>query len=168
MSHFAEVVVYRLPEASYYQLRDAAWNECAESHCYITTAEGVRRPISARGWTLMQNGFEKAFGGCWQYNEAIGFLRFYFLGTEIRSEYTGVRRKRIVKTRRKLFYVEPQNEILPAQITDPTSSESILSAVNQHIESCKKHFRPCVLDLSAFDQLAPSVNWRSVFSRFAA
>ena len=84
-----DVPVYRLPEAEYYRQREAYVNEAVHPGSHAET--------------YMRDHMSDVFGGCWSFNEIVGYIRLHFLGGQIRGEYFGVAAKRIVRTRRKRF-----------------------------------------------------------------
>ena len=48
-----------------------------------------------------EDRLRQSYGGAWEYNEIIGYIRLYFFGTQVRGEYWGVNSKRVVRTRKK-------------------------------------------------------------------
>ncbi len=82
-----ELHVYRIDESTYYK----QFSEYRDSN-------------SSEYFGLDSPYHIKNFGGQWEYNEIIGFLKFYVSGnTQIRSEYFETDSKRKVKTRKKIF-----------------------------------------------------------------
>src|SRR4051794_15212978 len=90
-----DLPVYRLPEDCYNTERNAHIDAVMTQSPLPTTppnpstAENLAGPDA----TMRDHLFE-AYGGAWQYNEIIGFLRLHFLGSQIRAEYWRVNRKR--------------------------------------------------------------------------
>jgi len=98
----------------------------------------------------------------WRYNEIIGYLRLYFLGTQVRAEYWRVNRKRIVRTRRKIFQfwtwkVAPETE-LPVN----GSSAEIYKAVQEHVESCRAALKGRFVDTRQLTTIGHYIDWRAL------
>jgi len=83
-----ELHVYRLKESEYYSAMKK-YIDKTNSKMQIPMDTGYLR---------------KQYGGDWQYNEIIGFLKFYQYGAnQIRCEYWETDSSRKVKTRKKQF-----------------------------------------------------------------
>ena len=98
-SPFFDVPVYRIPEKHYY----------ADRQNYVERtmfADPTMRDFYQRERTIAVQ-FEQhlidRYGGCWPFNEIIGYIRLHFLGSQVRGEYFGLQAKRITRTRTKLF-----------------------------------------------------------------
>lgn len=69
------------------------------------------------------------FGGGGMYNEMIEFIRFFFLGSQVRGEYYCSGQKRICRTRTKTFELKSLTLALEIEISDLTSNAVIFEAV---------------------------------------
>lgn len=143
-----EVPVYRLSEISYYQKMDG----------YITD-------INSKMQIPMSNGYlRKQFGGDWNYNEIIAYLRFYRYGSnKIRCEYWETDAKSKTRTRKKTFVkVSDKYCNQPFSISSPNSdlAQSIRDAV-EHCENRLKRKRR-VLDRELFDNTVDFIDWKSL------
>jgi len=110
----------------------------------------------------LRNHLWHAYGGAWQFNEIVGYLRVHIVGTQVRAEHWSVRRKRSVRTRKKTLEwvthkLAPESE-LPM---DGTNAE-IFAAIAIHVESCRKLLAPRVLDTTLMENVGPHVNWRAL------
>lgn len=106
----------------------------------------------------------KNFGGDWQYNEIIGFLKFYQYGeNQIRCEYWETDSSRKVKTRKKQFI-----QISDSYCTEPFSkndtnanlAESMKSAVEHCETRLKKKNR--YIDKEIFGNTVDHTSWQDV------
>jgi len=97
---FFDVPVYRLGEDNYYsELNDYIQNRMYPSGYARENEEFfIRNPDQK---TQHENHIRETYGGAWNYNEIVGFIRLHFVGSQIRGEYWGVNAKRICRTRRK-------------------------------------------------------------------
>ncbi len=96
----------------------------------------------------------------WRYNEIIGWLRLYALGTQIRGELWGVKAKRITrKMRKKFFYVGKAFEV---SFRNDDSDARIAREVAKKLKefSRESSMRKRTLDLECFHTVAPALYWR--------
>lgn len=156
--------VYRLSREKYYKQRD----------CYIDKQmfggpDGdFKRKFAKenpRWFETYANHLNKIWGGCWEYNEIIGFLDLHFLGSQIRGEYFEDNKKRHVKSRKKQFeYVT--HKIAPELTIDKNAiNKEIEMIISNYIESCRKELSPHYIDDSAFNNLKSYVDWKSFINR---
>ena len=117
-----ELQVYRIDESTYYkkfsEFRDSRSNEVTspDHPCHLAN-----------------------FGGQWEYNEIIGFLKFYVSGkTQIRCEYVETNAKKKVKTRKKMF-IRKSDSFSVRNIDRSMTNENIIEIIDSSIEHCKKN-----------------------------
>ena len=162
--YFLDLPVYRLPEDRY----------CAERNTSIDAVmtknplpETPPNPSMADHLCpadeAMRSHMFDAYGGSWRYNEVIGQVRLYLLGSQLRGEYWRVNRKRIVRTRRKTlkfwdWKLAPETE-LPSTGTNSEIYESIL----HQVEGCRRELKPRFLDSSQLTTIGPYIDWRALF-----
>ena len=88
INYLFEIHVYRLTENDYYD----------------ATQKYIDKTNSNLQYPMDVDFLLKQYGGSWQYNEIIGFLKFYQYGAnQIRCEYWETDSSRKVKTRKKQF-----------------------------------------------------------------
>jgi hypothetical protein len=145
--------VYRLPEEQYYVERSAY----VESNMRVLTGD-----------TALDQAFrghlEKVFGGPWQLNEIIGYIRLFFLGSQIRGEYFGVQQKRIVRTRRKTMMLLELKLVPEMEIPREATSAQIFAVISEYVQRCKKQMNKRVVDDSFLSTLGPFIDWKSLIA----
>lgn len=111
-------------ELPIYRLKEDDYNESLREHIEKNS------PMSA-GYS------RKVYGGDWQYNEIIGFLRFYVSGKrQIRCEYWQTDAKRKVRTQKKQFIMTSDSYC--AQNFNPlASNEDLKTTIISCINHCK-------------------------------
>src|SRR5690606_17482106 len=90
--------VYRLQEKKYYSDMNADFEKLVsetwdEKFCQ-------QNPSLVQNW---QRHHRSTYGGDWEFNEIVGYIKLYFMGTQVRGEYWSTIPKRKIKTRRKQF-----------------------------------------------------------------
>lgn len=163
--YFYDLPVYRLPEKQYYEEREiyiekALFNSGAPD-------EALRRQhekLNPRVNDVFRGYLEGAYGGCWTYNEIIGYIRLHFLGTQVRGEYFSVARKRIVRTRTKTLEYRTHKLATEVNIDEPLGTNEVLAAILQYITRCEKELPKRFIDTTQFLHISAFVDWGSLFS----
>lgn len=162
--YFLDLPVYRITEDRYYSDRAAFVDRILfppdVPYSEQRRADEKKNPSSLVG---VRDHFEKAYGGCWRYNEVIGYIRLHFLGSQVRGEYYGVNRRRIVRTRtRQLEYMTwklaPEVDI-PRDATDGI----IFGAVREYVDDCRAELKGRYIDDTQLTALGPHINWRELY-----
>jgi hypothetical protein len=104
-----------------------------------------------------------SFGGCWKFNEIIGYIRLHFLGTQIRGEYFGVKKKRIVKTRTKTLEYRTWKLAPEIEVPDEATDSDIFTFVMEYIADCKKELPRRHIDTELLEAMGPYVRWRELY-----
>jgi hypothetical protein len=105
---------------------------------------------------------QHSYGGCWIYNEIIGYIRLHFLGSQIRGEYFGVRKKRIVRTRTKTIEYLSWKLAPEINIPHPYTNEAIYSAILEYLAACRKELPGRHVDAKRFEVVGRHIDWRSL------
>lgn len=162
-ARFFDLPVYRISREKYYAERDAH----ADAIQFQTGSpnEGKLRkfamdnPGSGIAW---RHHLDLAYGGCWEFNEIIGYIRLHFLGSQVRGEYFAVSKKRIVRTRTKTLEFRTHKLAPEVEIEQPYGTQEVLAAIDHYIAACRRELKGRVIETSNFDALAKHVNWGAV------
>lgn len=94
-----DISVYRLPEDAY----SSEWADyfAKNTHSNSLLPSMVRNAGGSNGECNLHSHLETECGGCWSLNEIIGYIRLYFLVSQVRGEYYEVNKKRVYRTGRK-------------------------------------------------------------------
>ena len=102
------------------------------------------------------------FGGQWEYNEIIGYLKFYISGgTQIRVEYKETDAKHKVKTRKKTFILN-SDSFCVRQISKDMNNPSLIEMIRECIEHCKGRLTNRYIDTTFIDNTIDHTDWKSV------
>jgi len=162
--YFFDLPVYRIPEDQYYSARaefvDRILFPPGASYREQRRADEQKNPGSLDG---VRDHFEKAYGGCWRYNEIIGYIRMHFLGSQVRGEYYGVNRRRIVRTRTK--QLEYRTWKLAPEVDNPrdATDSDIFAAVTEYVDACRVEVKGRYIDDTQLVTLGPHINWRELY-----
>ena len=159
---FFDVPIYRLPERCYYAQREA----------YVE--KKLWDPVNGRALLekfykrhphqklRRQDGYEKDYGGPWNFNEVIGYIRMYFLGSQVRGELWFVDAERVGRTRRKTLLYKT-DKVAPERTLPPNATnDQIFEVVLGYIESARHAFKERVVDDSLLRTVGRHVNWRGM------
>jgi hypothetical protein len=164
VKYFFDVPVYRLPEDRYYRERGAY----IEGVLFLKDspyADDLRARDKADPSqnAAIRGHLERPYGGCWRFNEIIGYICLHFLGSQVRGEYYTVRKKRIVRTRTKTLEYTTWKLAPEVDIPQPPSGAAILSAIREYLRDCEKELPGRYIDTSMFDVIANHVDWHSLY-----
>ena len=155
-NYFMVIPVYRLSEDKYYSQMD----EDFERKISKSWNDSFRRdnPDLEDGW---KRHHRSSYGGDWEFNEVVGHIKLFFMGSQVRGEYWSTKPRRKVRTRKKEFEFKAHKLATESEIWDKTN-EGILSAVEEYLRSCLKELENRHVDLREFESLKNHVNWVSV------
>ena len=151
VKYIYDVAVYRLREADYYAQRDA----------HVEQVLGANR-ATPEADSAFRAHVEKSYGGPWRFNEIVGYIRLFLLGSQVRGEYFRVDARRIVRTRRKTLWLVAHKLAPEQEIPSGATSAQVLAAIRQYLDMCGKEIPGRHMDLATFDAIAPHVDWRSL------
>lgn len=146
MIEFYDVPIYRLSNEEYQKAISAF----------------VDPRVESQGPGVKQMWWEQ-FGGAWQFNEIIGFLRLHFLGSQVRAEWWSVKAKRITKTRQKQFEYKSHKLAPETSIPSGATNKEIWAAILEHLDDCRKELKGRYVDSSLLEVIGPHMNWQAVY-----
>lgn len=130
---FYDIPVYRLPEEKYYRERDVHINSILFPKD-SPFSESMRQKDAADPdhYSAARDHLQRSYGGCWLYNEIIGYIRLHFLGSQVRGEYFSVRKKRIIRTRTKTIEYISSKLAPEINIPRPFTNKRIYCAILEY------------------------------------
>ena len=113
---------------------------------------------------FMENHFWEVYGGCWRFNEIIGFIRLHFFFTQIRGEYWRVTAKKITKTRKKVFTYFGHNVTDEIEVPAGSTNRKIYTLIQKYLARAQRqrNLRKFYLDKSVFENVGPYVDWNTM------
>jgi hypothetical protein len=113
---------------------------------------------------FMENHFWEIYGGCWRFNEIIGFIRLHFFFTQIRGEYWRVTAKRITRTRKKVFALFDHKVTLEKKVPARSTNRKIYSLIQKYLTRAQneRHLRKFYVDKSVFENVGPYIDWNAL------
>lgn len=122
-----------------------------------------REKDDPRCFITIRDHLVRKYGGCWEFNEIIGYIQLHFLGDQIRGEYFTVDAKKVVRTRKKTLEYKTHKLAAEVDIESPHGTPEILTAIRRYIEGCKAELPYRLIDTENFDTLAPHVDWAALW-----
>lgn len=158
--YFYDIPVYRLPDVRYYRERD----EYIEGLIYpkdspFNEAIIAKEAADPNCNIANRNHLQRSYGGCWQFNEIIGYIRLHFFGSQVRGEYFTVRKKRVVHTRTKTLEYHTWKLAPEADIPYPFTNQDIYTTVLEYLSACRKKLPRRHIDTELFEIIGPHVDW---------
>jgi hypothetical protein len=162
--YFFDLPVYRITEDRYYSDRAAHVERILfppdASYSERRRADEKKNPGSL---VDIRDHFEKSYGGCWRYNEIIGYIRLHFLGSQVRGEYYGVNRRRVVRTRTRQLEYRTWKLAPEMDIPRDASDSDIFDIVTEYVDACRAEVKGRFIDDSQLVALGPYMNWRELY-----
>src|SRR5690554_2346937 len=124
--YFLAVPVYRIEESKYYSDMEndfkksisKTWNDdfCQKNPDLVKSNK---------------NHHHSSYGGGWEFNEIVGYIKLHFLGTQVRGEYWETIPRRKIRTRRKQFEYKTHKLAAEVEIRKQ-SQDGILKSVEEY------------------------------------
>ncbi len=155
-----DLPVYRLEQNKYYDDMDKYIKKKFASDDMITRKYYDRnRPQKE----LRKEALRNEYGGAWDFNEIIGYIRLYFYGAQVRGEYWKINAKRIVRSRKRFYIYKEWNIAAEVNIDIKSTNSVIYADICKYICRCKEELKNRFIDDQKFKTLGPFINWRQVF-----
>ncbi len=163
--YFYDLPVYRLTEQQYYHEREKYIEEAIFPR-NTPNLEQLRQLEKDKPSIInaLRLRHEISYGGAWKFNEIIGYIRLHFLGTQVRGAYFDPNKKRIVRTRCRTLDLQTLKLAPEIDIEHPISNTTILAAVTQYIQDCRRELPRRFIDTELFDSLSLHINWLALFN----
>ena len=159
--HFFEIPIYRVSERAYVLQFDRKLDLFRqESEAMYGRAYEDVFSIAQR--QVLRDQLWSTFGGPWRYNQAVGWVRLYTLGAQVRGEYWMAAAERLTRRGRREFrYV---GSAFTRNCTNRESGQEIRDAVWRELLSFQRECRgrSVVLDLDCFQHAMRFIDWRGL------
>lgn len=163
MNYFYDIPVYRLEKEKYYkeleEYKEVPLFGLNENEIKLKKEFYQKYPDRK---ILFEEHLNNVFGGTWEYNEIIGYIKLYFVGNQIRGEYFQIDKKRIRKTRTKHFKWETDKLVPEISFYKNQTNEEIFMNICKYLNDCKKELKNRYLDLDNFLKIGKYIDWKSL------
>lgn len=160
--YFLDLPVYRIPQKRYNSERQ---------EYIVKTICGALIPVSDMSMGQKDN-YERHrpflaehYGGDWEFNEIVGFIKLHFLGSQVRGEYFTTKPGRKVKTRKKQFIYSTHKLAPEVHLGPSPSNEEIYKKVLEYVERCKQELPARYIEDKHLHHIGPYLNWVSLYRR---
>lgn len=156
--YFFEIPVYRLSYQHYQSENDKLKIQYLEIF--------RKRKISESSMNETSEFYDEIiFHPMWEFNERIGYLKLYFLGSQIRAEYFAVKAKKIYRSSRKIFEYKTHKLSPELTIALKMSNEDIFHCIVQYLCNCQKELKKRYIDIALFLQIGQFVDWKMLLKK---
>lgn len=105
--------------------------------------------------------FWRTYGGPWRYNQVVAWLRVYIFVSQLRGDIWVLNSKRFVRnpTRKQFRW---SGKVFEISVWPKERPSAIIRHLNEALDVASREFRDgrYTMDRSAFDAVAPHINWR--------
>ena len=156
--YFFDIPIYRLDPTRFAEETErerARYVSGAISEMSNAAAELVRPQV--------ERDYDKRKSHDWRFNDVIGWVRLYVLGTQIRGELHWLRAKRIGRHVSDRIYFE-SGKLFEGSVDLRWSSQKLLQTIKRRLKeiSSSGKIRGRFVDLETFNAIAPHVNWKAL------
>lgn len=163
--YFFSVPIYRLSEELYYEQRDIHLRAKMPRYNSLSVDEMLQTHFQGGSLNFEpEASFQAQYGGAWEFNEIVGFVKLHFLGNQIRGEYWAVNSKKIVRTRKKQYEYKTHKLAPEISIYDEDDSISIFQKILNYIEACREELNKRYIDASSLQSVGQCTDWRQLFN----
>jgi hypothetical protein len=153
--HFFEIGIYRCPI-------DQHTDELARDRQKCLEPLERTKSVAPVSYAKAGDWFDREHWYPWRYNEVIGWLRLYRLGSQIRGELWFVNAKRITRGMKKRFFCF--DRAFELRFRPSQSEEDIRAEVLAELKRVagERPIKGRYLDLECFLVAAPLLRWRAL------
>lgn len=161
--YFYDLPVYRVAKDQYYKERaeyieNVIFPPAGKDTSALRKLEAEKPGLN----DFLRNYLENSYGGHWEFNEIIGYIKLHFLGTQVRGEYYASSKKRIVRTRSRTLEFQTWKLAPEVDIDLPLTNTTIRKAISDYIQDCRKEIPRRFIDAALFEAVSPHVDWLSL------
>jgi len=138
-----EIPVYRISRQEYYE----------ERNNYVSN-------INSKLICPLDTKFlHDQYGGDWEYNEIIGFIKlFQYGGNQLRCEYHETIAKRKIRTRTKVF-AKVSDKYCERKFSNNCSNNDLIKIVKDCIDHCTVRLKKRYVDVEIFSNMVEHISW---------
>lgn len=158
-TYLFEIPIYRVSEEQF----GKDYDEALEKHFLEVYPGKGRSAVGESIQNSVEQHFWETYGMPWRYNQAVGWMRVFVLGSQVRGElwFTDAEKLTRHPQQRK---IRLQGKAFEIPTLPEETSDQILAEVRKEILSATKVIRKSALvcDLECFDNVAPLLNWKAL------
>ena len=161
-----DLPVYRCTK----ERHDKELTEAVEAHLkHCFDDHGLERSSDPQTITNITAHAQHAFGGPWEFNEIVGWVRLFPESHGIGAPVWFTEGKKLTRKMRKRFHLRTWSNCLWTHFPPPAENPEIYERVLQALESLAKRdpLDGRVLDLSVFKLTGPYIDWRRLIEEAA-
>jgi hypothetical protein len=157
-TYFCELAIYRVAQSRFNREYDRALAAFIGGH--EATHKSLGPEFTTERRLHLEDLFWREYGAPWHYNQAIGWLRLFVCGSQLRGDLWFSRLKRFPR-RMARHQLSLQGKAFELWLPPESSSSQIAAALREELLRFQSEFRggKCVLDLECFDGISPFVDW---------
>jgi len=158
--YFFEIAIYRISYEQFNKNYDIAIKHHLQNFQELSCLSLDKIPESNLLYTKQH--FWETYGGPWNYNQVIGWIRLFIFGSQIRGELWKMTGKNFTrKTRNQIQFM---GKIFEIDCITGENSEQILKKLDNELDQIQKGLgkKKRILDLQCFKNLASYIDWRKL------
>lgn len=158
-----DIAVYLTDKDAYYREIDKRVDEYLHK---TFISKGLTCEKDPDVFLLAEDHLRKSYGGPWEFNQVVGWIRLYAEPSHIGAHLWWVQAKRLQRKMNKVFYLTTSSNLLATHFYPKDDSDKIFQDTLEDIKllSEKKSWKGRYVDLESFTRIGPFVDWRQLLS----
>jgi hypothetical protein len=158
-----DIPVYLCDKSSYDAKMDKAVEECLTD---TFEARGLARTTDIEQLIRIRERARVNFGGRWQYNQIVGWIRLFIEGGGVGGHLWWVNTNLLRRKMRRTFEFRTASNALATWLPDDADSGLIFKRTLEAVEGLSKvpEFKGRYIDLSVFRRVGPFIDWRGLMA----
>jgi hypothetical protein len=156
-----DIPIYWCSKDTYEAKQDAA-AEKQLIRCFESM--GIPRESQRDNCDRIKGHAHEVFGGPWQFNQIVGWLRLFTEGNGLGGHLWMVNAKRMSRTMKKRFYLRSASNALSGFFPPNCANDEIFKITLESIEILARSdwLTSRYFDLNTFKRIGPFVEWRQL------
>ena len=154
--YFLDLPVYRVSEDRYYDERES---HVVKSICQAEIEINEMTETQSYLYEKQSPVLSERYGGVWEYNEIVGYIKLHFLGEQVRGEYFTTKPYRKVRTRRKLFVYSTHKLAPEVNLEKDSDNSQIYEKLIEYVELCRCELPSRYIDDRYIKLIGPHLDW---------
>ena len=161
--YFFELPIYRVTKEKYYKDMDKYIQNKLSKLDDFSKEYYESDPSKLAAWKL---GHREEYGSIWEYNDIIGYIKLYFIGTQVRADHWYVKAKRIVRSKKKDFICIEEAICGATTIHFEKNSEDIYNKIKELVDDIKGTLKKRHIETSKFEAIGSYVDWKKLYEEY--
>ena len=133
------------------------------TECLVEFEKSAGSPIAETLRNALTDRYQRNYIAPWEFNQVVGWLRIYRLGSQLRGELWYMSAKRPGRQLTKKHFSE-HGKVFELPTFRGQSSTEVFESLSEAVSEFERSWPKFVVDRRQFDVLGPSIDWQRLIS----